>query len=88
MEEGETDHLRSVGRQHKPAGEGRPLSDSVLQTDKKRDGEKGDGNEENDSRRHRERMENGQDGHRDKDIERRLKSETEVSLVVENHPCV
>lgn len=32
MEEiGETDHLRSAGRQHKPVGEGRSLLDSVLQ---------------------------------------------------------
>lgn len=34
---GETDHLRSVGRQHKPVGEGRSLLDSVLQRDGKRD---------------------------------------------------
>lgn len=40
-EVGETDHLRSVGRQHKPVGEGRPLLDSVLQRDEKRDRERG-----------------------------------------------
>lgn len=34
---GETDHLRSVGRRHKPVGEGRSLLDSVLQRDGKRD---------------------------------------------------
>lgn len=32
---GETDHLRSVGRQRKPVGEGQPLLDSVLQRDRK-----------------------------------------------------
>lgn len=36
---GETDHLRSVGRQHKPVGEGRSPLDSVLQRDEKRDRE-------------------------------------------------
>lgn len=38
---GETDHLRSVGRQHKPVGEGRSPLDSVLQRDEKKDREKG-----------------------------------------------
>lgn len=33
---GETDHLRSAGRQHKPVGEGQSLLDSVLQRDRKR----------------------------------------------------
>lgn len=34
-EKGETDHLRSVGHQHKPVGEGRSPLDSVLQRDRK-----------------------------------------------------
>ncbi len=38
---GETDHLRSVGRQHKPVGEGRSPLDSVLHRDRKRDRESG-----------------------------------------------
>lgn len=33
---GETDHLRSVGRQRKPVGEGRSPLDSVLQRDRRR----------------------------------------------------
>lgn len=33
---GKTDHLRSVGRQHKPVGEGQSLLDSVLQRERKR----------------------------------------------------
>lgn len=37
-EMGETDHLRSVGRRHKPVGEGRSLLDSALQRDRRRDG--------------------------------------------------
>ena len=41
---GETDHLRSVGRQHKPVGEGRSPLDSVLQRDEKETQKKrGDG---------------------------------------------
>lgn len=40
---GETDHLRSVGRRHKPVGEGRSLLDSVLQRDGKRDSGGGGG---------------------------------------------
>lgn len=34
---GETAHLRSAGRQHKPVGEGRSLLDSVLHRDEKKD---------------------------------------------------
>lgn len=41
QEVGETDHLRSVGRQHKPVGEGRSPLDSVLQRDENRDRERG-----------------------------------------------
>lgn len=33
---GAIDHLRSVGRQRKPVGEGQSLLDSVLQRDRKK----------------------------------------------------
>lgn len=62
-EVGETDHLRSVGRQHKPVGEGRSPLDSVLQRDEKRDRERGGDEEENGSKRDKERTENGQNRH-------------------------
>lgn len=49
-EVGETDHLRSAGRQHKPVGEGRSLSDSVLHRDEKRGQGKADNKEEKKSK--------------------------------------
>lgn len=65
---GETDHLRSVGRQHKPVGEGRSLLDSVLQRDGRRDGEGGGGeNGKKNENENKERTENGQDRYRDKE---------------------
>lgn len=73
-EVGETDHLRSVGHRHKPVGEGQSLLDSVLQRDKKRDQERG--------------MTTGwemvkTDTDTKKNIERMLKSKTEICLSVE-----
>lgn len=57
-EMGETDHLRSVGRRHKPVGEGRSLLDSALQRDRRRERRnKGKFKKET------KRMENGQDRH-------------------------
>lgn len=64
---GETDHLRSVGRQHKPVGEGRSLLDSVLQRDGRRDRGGGLKTKKKKENENKERTENGQDRHRDKE---------------------
>lgn len=67
QEVGETDHLRSVGRQHKPVGEGRSPLDSVLQRDESRDRERWCDKREKMRAKETERMENGQDRRRGKE---------------------
>lgn len=85
---GETDHLRSVGRQHKPVGEGRSLLDSVLQRDGRRD--RGGGLKTKKKKR-KMKTKRGQRMVRTetkRDIERVLKSKTEIGFAVENHQGV
>lgn len=87
---GETDHLRSVGRQHKPVGEGRSLLDSVLQRDRRRD--RGEGvwgvriktqrqREDREWSREMQQREKASDGES-------FKNKAGIGLAVENHQGV
>lgn len=80
-EVGETDHLRSVGRQHKPVGEGRSPLDSVLQRGEKRARESGVTKRKTGQREDEERSRQTQ---RQVYIQRM----TEMGLAAENHQGV
>lgn len=83
QEVGETDHLRSVGRQHKPVGEGRSPLDSVLQRDESRDRERGCDKLETMRARETERTE---EWSRQRQRERECKrARQKIGLVGENH---